>query len=211
MIGSTSLPKVSRRLREQRLAVADVLVDPVDDDHAWQAALRRHVQDAPRRRLNALVGGDDDRHRLGRRQDRERLAEEVGEAGRVDQVDEQAVVPKRRDRRIEAVAMGLLLGLEVADGVAVLDAPGLRDHAGVRKQTLGERRLARAAVADEGDVAGGPGVPIAGVAVVVHRGAFLSREEGRKRKLRGPRTAVAIGRHPCPRHQRPEFDPAKRV
>jgi hypothetical protein len=51
-----------------------------------------------------------------------------------------------------------LLGLEVADGVAVLDGPHAGGHASQEEEGFGERRLAAPSVTDEQDVADVAGV-----------------------------------------------------
>ena len=68
-------------------------------------------------------------------------------------VDLVALPLERRDRERHRDRALLLLGIEVAHGVAVLDAPHPRDRAGDEQQRLGQRRLPGSAVADERDVA----------------------------------------------------------
>ena len=63
------------------------------------------------------------------------------------------VALERRERERHGDAAPLLLGIEVADGVVVLDPSHPRDRAGGEQQCLGQRGLARPSVTDEGDVA----------------------------------------------------------
>ena len=102
--------------------------------------------------LDALDRRDDEHREVGDPQCRGDVADEVGVARRVDQVDLVAVELERRDgeRHRDAASGGL--GVEVADGVAVLDPTRAGDRAGGEEQRLGQGRLARSAVADEGDV-----------------------------------------------------------
>jgi hypothetical protein len=83
---------------------------------------------------------------------REHVADEVGVARRVDQVDLVALPLERRDRQRQRQAALLLLGLVVADSGPVLDATEPVDGAGPMQQRLGERGLASTTVADQGHV-----------------------------------------------------------
>ena len=64
-----------------------------------------------------------------------------------------AVELERGERERHRDPAPLLLGVEVADGRAVLDLAQAGDRPGGEQERLGERRLAGAAVAHEGDVA----------------------------------------------------------
>ena len=108
--------------------------------------------------LDAVDGADDEHGEVGDRQGGVDVAGEVGVAGRVDEVDlvglavarrplERGEGQRQRHRPLD------LLGLGVADRGPVLDPPRPDDHAGPQEQRLDQRRLAAAAVADDGDVA----------------------------------------------------------
>ena len=72
---------------EQILQIDVVGVDLVDDDQAAEAALRRPVHEAPGHHLDAVLRVDDDRRGLDGGERRQRLAEEIRVARRVEQVD----------------------------------------------------------------------------------------------------------------------------
>ena len=103
--------------------------------------------------LDALDRGDDEQREVGGLQRGGDVADEVGVAGRVEQVDLVAVELERRERERHRDPPPLLLGVEVADGVPSSTLPEAGDRAGGEQQGLGQRGLAGAAVADEGDVA----------------------------------------------------------
>ena len=87
--------------------------------------------------------------RIGRSQ----VADEVGVAGRVQHVDLHAVP---FDGAIESEtrdALALFVGIVVGHGVAVLDRAHPGDRTGREEHGLEQRGLARAAVADQQDVA----------------------------------------------------------
>ncbi len=78
-------------------------VDLVDDDHAREMARGRVLHHAHRHRLDAGRGIDDHRRRFDRFQRRQALAEEVGAAGRVDEVDARAGMRQVHHRGVERV------------------------------------------------------------------------------------------------------------
>ena len=81
------------------------------------------------------------------------VADEVGVAGRVDQVDLVARPLERGHGQRDRDAALLLLGLGVGGRRAVLDPPDPVDGAGSGQQRLGQGGLPAAAVAHEGHVA----------------------------------------------------------
>src|SRR5205823_1434894 len=91
------------QLREHVAAVGVAAVDLVDDDDPAQLALARELHEALRERVDAVHGTDHDGHRLHRLEHRQRLAEEVRIAGRVDEVDVDAVEVEAADRGVERV------------------------------------------------------------------------------------------------------------
>ena len=114
------------------------------------------VGDAPRNlglHLDAFDRGHDEDGEVGDAQRGGDVADEVGVARRVDDVDLVALVLERGDRQRHRDAAAGLFGVEVGDGVAVLDLPEPGDRARHEEQRLGERGLPGAAVADQRDVA----------------------------------------------------------
>ena len=96
-------------------------VDPVDDDHAVALARRGVLHHAHRHRLDAGRRVDDDRRRLDRLERRQALAEEVGRARRVDEVDARLAVRQVQHARVERVLHAPLERIEVADRRAALE------------------------------------------------------------------------------------------
>ena len=87
---------------QQRRQVHVVGVDAVDDHQAVEAALRRPLHEAPGHHLDAVLGVDHDGRGLDRGERRQRMAEEVRVARRVEQVDTVLRVPlEARDRELE--------------------------------------------------------------------------------------------------------------
>ena len=93
--------------------------------------------------LDALDGGHHEHGEVGDPQRGGDVADEVGVARGVDQVDLVAVELERRDGERDRDVAPRGLGVEVADGGAVLDPPGPRDRPGMEQERLGERGLAR--------------------------------------------------------------------
>jgi hypothetical protein len=111
---------------EQVLEVDVVGVDLVDDDQAVQAAPGGPLHEAAGHHLDAVLRVDDDGRRFHRGERRQRVAEEIGIAGRVEQVDAGRVRGACRfeacDRKLEGVLQLLLERGVVAHGGAALDA-----------------------------------------------------------------------------------------
>ncbi len=140
--------------RTQQGRVVDVVgVHLVDDDHSSQAALARLAEHAPRVDADARVRVDHDGRRFHGPHRSQHLADEVGIAGRVDQVEVAAAVIEMDDARLDRVVMGLFLFVEVADARAVVDAGRTFDRAGGVQEGVGERRLAGRSMATEHNVA----------------------------------------------------------
>ena len=142
------LELVERALERRALAV-----ELVDEDRARDAALLGELPRDLGLHLDAFDRGDDEQREVGGLERGGDVADEVGVAGRVEQVDLVAVELERRERERHRDPAALLLGIEVADGRAVLDPAQAGDRAGDEEQRLGQRRLPGAAVPDEGDVA----------------------------------------------------------
>src|SRR5690606_34721689 len=142
-------------LRHDLLEVHAFRVDLVHDDQAAEPALRRRAHDPARDELDAELRVDDGGDRVDGRQHRDRAAHEVGVAGRVEQVDGDAVVLEVTDGDVEGVLETLFLFREVRDRVAPIHAAGRADRSGPLEQRLDQRGLSRTRVADEGNVADG--------------------------------------------------------
>ena len=83
---------------------------------------------------------------------------EAGVAGRVDQVELAALPVEVRERRGQRHLAAVLVLVPVGDRRAGLDRAEPVRRLGLEEQRLDERRLARPAVADDGDVADLPGL-----------------------------------------------------
>ena len=148
-------------------AVAERFADRVDEpgevdvvgvelgehDDAAAAGLARFLPGAAGVDLDAGVGVDRDEGRLDGAQGADHLADEVGVAGRVDEVEALAGVVEVDDARFDRVLVVLLLFVEVADARAGVDAGVALHRAACDEQVVDQRGLAGVAVAAEGDVA----------------------------------------------------------
>ena len=90
-------------------------VHPVDDDHPPQAGLFRLGEHAAGVDFDARLGVDDDRRRIDAPHRADRLADEVGIAGRVDHVEVLAGVVEMHHAGFDRVLVMLLFLVEVAD------------------------------------------------------------------------------------------------
>ena len=135
--------------REEPRQVDVVGVDHVDDDEPAELALAGPLHHARRDHLEPGLGVDDDRGGLDGVERADRLADEVRESGRVDQVDARFRRIDVQDRRAQRVLPGLLQRIEIGGGRAALDAAGRAHHASASEQRLGERRLAGRPVAHQ--------------------------------------------------------------
>ncbi len=140
---------------EDRLRVRLGGIDLVDDDEPAELLRRRLGHELLGDELDTVLCVDDDGHRLDGREDRQRPADEIRVARRVEQVDAPAAVLQMADGDVERVPGALFLLGEVGDGVALVDAARALDGAGECQQFLGEGGLARISVTDQGDVADG--------------------------------------------------------
>jgi len=140
------------RVRERLDGLSDrraLAVDLVDEDHARQVEVGRHLPDDLVLDLDTLDRADHEHDEVGHRHRGLHLADEVRVAGRIEEVHLVALPLDRRRGQRHREALLLLLVLEVEHGRAVLDAP---DPVGATRQVeqcLGERRLARAPVPRE--------------------------------------------------------------
>ena len=102
----------------------------VDDDHPAQAGLLGLVEHAAGVHLDARLGVDHDRRRVDAPHRADRLADEIGIAGRVDHVEVLAGVVEMHHGGFDRVLVVLLFFVEIADARAVVDAGQTLDRAG---------------------------------------------------------------------------------
>jgi hypothetical protein len=103
--------------------------------------------------LDALDRADHEHGQVGHPEGRLHLADEVGVARAVQDVDLVPLVLQRRQRDRQGEVSLHLLGVEVGGGVPVLHPTLAGDGAGAGEECLGERRLPGSAVADQRDIA----------------------------------------------------------
>ena len=104
------LELVERALERRALAV-----ELVDEDRARDAALLGELPRDLGLHLDAFDRGHDEQREVGGLERGGDVADEVGVARRVEQVDLVAVELERRERERHRDAPALLLGIEVAD------------------------------------------------------------------------------------------------
>jgi hypothetical protein len=130
-----------------------VAVELVDEERPRQAELLGHGPHDLGLGLHPLHGADHEQHRVGGRQGGPHVADEVGVAGRVQQVDLEAVVLHRRHRQRHRDLLAGLLRLEVGHGGAVLHPADPVGRAGGVQHRLDQGGLAGAPVTHDQDVA----------------------------------------------------------
>jgi len=134
---------------EQMLAIDVRGVDLVDDDQPVESALLRVLHEAAGHHLDAVLGVDDDRRGLDGIEGTDRLTDEIGKSGRVDDVHTRVLALQVKNRGAQRMLPGSFERLEVADRRPALDAAYRLDRPRFLQQRLGERRLARCAVPDQ--------------------------------------------------------------
>ncbi len=130
-----------------------VAVELVDEERPGQAQLLGHGPDDLGLGLDPLDGRDHEQDPVGGRQGRAHVADEVGVAGGVEQVDLEAVVLDGGDGQGDRDLLARLLGLEVGDGGAVLDPADAVGGPGGVAHRLDQRGLAGSPVTNDQDVA----------------------------------------------------------
>jgi hypothetical protein len=128
-------------------------VELVDEDHPGDVQLAGHRPDDLVLDLHAFHGRQHEDGKVHHPERCLRLTDEVGVAGDVDEVDLVAVPLDGGQRQRDRQALLDLLGLEVADGVAVLDPPHPRRGSGEEHEGLSERGFARPLMPEQADVA----------------------------------------------------------
>ena len=147
--GSELLVELIERAREGRA----LAVELVHEDRSWESELLGHAPGDLGLHFDALDCGDDEDREVGGAERGSDVADEVGVPGGVEHVDLDALVLEGCDAERRGDPASGFLGVEVGDRVAVLHPALAGDRPGDEEQRLGERRLARSAVADECDVA----------------------------------------------------------
>ena len=138
----------------QRLVEVRVLaVHPRDGHEARQRARFGLFPRDVGTRLDPGGGVDGDDRRVGGGGAADHLADEVEVARRVDHVEAVAGPLDGEQRERDRVGARVLLGVEVAGGVAVLDAAEAAERARGEEHRLAQHRLPRPAVAHQHDVA----------------------------------------------------------
>ena len=138
---------------EGAVKVGVLLVELVDHH---QARLLGPVQEFPDHLgPDRQVGAGPDHHEcaLGGPQPAQDLAGKVEEAGRVEQVDLEAVVLDVGDPEVDGEVALHLLGLEVEGGRAVVGGPHPADRAGREEHGFSDRGLALVRVPEDDHVA----------------------------------------------------------
>ena len=102
--------------------------------------------------LDAFDGRHDEHGEVGGAQGSGNVAHEVGVPGGVEDVHLVVFVLERGDGHRHRDPAPGFLGIEVRDGVAVLDTARTWDRAGHEEERFGEAGLPRSAVADQRDV-----------------------------------------------------------
>src|SRR5439155_16023285 len=125
----------------------------VDQDRTGEGKVLGDIPRDARLDLDAVDGIYHDDRGVGGAHRSLDIAEEVRITRRVDDVD--FVVPpfERREGERHRDLLGDLVWVEVADGVALLDASGAIDRSGGEQQSLCQRGLARSPVSHEDDIA----------------------------------------------------------
>ena len=126
------------RGRERAVVVRAGVVELGDDDGSRHADLAALHPQRLGRFIDALVRRDDEQCAVRRSQPRPQLADEVGVAGRVDQVDLDAVVQQRGQGESDRALLADLRVVVVADRRAVHDGAG--PGAARRRRPEGRRR-----------------------------------------------------------------------
>ncbi len=134
---------------EDRRQVDVLGIDLVDDQQAAKSARRRPLHHSRRDHFDARRRVDDDRRGLDSIEGADRLADEVGKSGRVDDVHARVLRLEVKHRGPQRVLPAPFERLEVTDGRAALDAADRLDRSRLVQQRFDQRGLARCAVPDQ--------------------------------------------------------------
>ena len=131
------------------------MIELADDDAARHPDRLALVPEGPGGAVDTVVGRHDEERAVGRAQSCAELADEVGVAGGVEQVDLHVADRDRREGEADGALLADLGLVVVGDGRAVFDSAGAGELAGRGQQRLDEGCLAGAGRPDEDDVANG--------------------------------------------------------
>ncbi len=141
------------QLFERAVEGGALLVELVDEDHPGDPHLLGETPHPLGAHLDAVDGAHHEDGEIDHAERSVDVADEVGVAGGVDEVDLVTLPLERGVGQRQRHAPLRFLGVVVEHGVAVLDSAQAADGSGPVEQRLGQRRLSRPAVADEGDIA----------------------------------------------------------
>ncbi len=153
-------------------------VDFVDDDGARKISFFRGFHHPPSDDFNARDGVDDDDDGFDGREAGNGLADQIGRAGGVDEVDALAQVIHVEDRGINRVLVLFLFFFKVGKRRAINDGTFAVDGVAGKEHGIDERRFPAAAVAGEQDIADVSG-SVGGHIVWLLRFATFSEMSGR--------------------------------
>ena len=140
-------------LLERAEEVGALAVEHVHEQHPRDVELGGARPQARGGDLDAHHRVDDEHRRLAHAQRAQRVGDEARLAGRVEQVDLALSPLKRAERGRDRHLPRLLVGVGVRDRRSVGHRAQAVGRAGLEQQRLVQRGLARAAMADQGDVA----------------------------------------------------------
>ena len=151
--GAMPGPEALAELGQGPVEAGTLAVQLVDEHEAGEPELGGQLPGGLGLGLDALDGAHHEDHEVGHRAGGPDLAEEVGVARGVDDVELHVAHGARGQGQGDRQVALDLLGLEVAHGRAVLDLPLALGGAVGEEEGLGQRGLARAVVPDQGHVA----------------------------------------------------------
>ena len=141
-----------RHRRDDALGVGAGPVDLVDEDQGRDAKPLERAEQERRLRLDALDRGDDEHRAVEDAEDAFDLGDEVGMAGRVDEVDREVADQERGDRRPDRDAAFAFELERVGLGGAGVDAADVVDGAGGEEESFGESGLTGVDVGEDSEI-----------------------------------------------------------
>ncbi len=127
-------------------------VDLVDEDQGRDVEPLQGAEEQRRLRLDALDRRDDEDRAIEHAEDALDLGDEVGVAGRVDEVDREVADEERGDRGPDGDAAFALEVERVGLGGAGVDAADVVDRAGGEEESLGEGGLTGVDVGEDAEI-----------------------------------------------------------
>ena len=173
--GAHWMPSTDSTSSSRSIGLVALAVELVDEGHDRRVAQAADFHQLDRAFLDALGDVDHHQRRVDRGQHAVGVLAEVGVAGRVEQVDDAALVRELHHRGGDRDAALLFqrhpVGGGVARGLARLDRAGHLDRAAEQQQLFGQRGLAGVGMRDDGE-----GAAAAGFAQVLGHGRAPRRE-----------------------------------